>query len=394
MKRKAAVILPFVIALVLVLPLVALASVDWFDDFDSYPTGQDLHGVGGWKGWGNDPTFTAFTTAAQAASAPNSVDIVGNSDLVHEYSGYTSGTWTFGACQYLPSDLEGQTYFILLNQYDDAGATNNWSTQVLFDVLAGTVVDTGASGATAPVVTNQWVPIDIQIDLTQDTQAFYYNGVLFYTGTWSGHVSGGGIPAIGALDLFANGASSAYYDNLSLTAGFNTTDCEPPAEVSIELDKTVGTTAGVCATTDEIVVPAGYGGTDVYYCYEVTNTSDITLTHHDLDDSELGTILSGFEFDLGPGASVDTVAAGLELSATITSNTTNVATWTAYISGTEVMAYAMDAATVTVAPPTGVALSDFGAEMSTSLAPLWLAALLAVIVVFGLVIRRKIVMSD
>ena len=61
------------------------------DDFDSYATGQDLHGVNGWKGWFNDPAASASTTDAQARSNPNSVDIVGPSDLVREYSGYDSG---------------------------------------------------------------------------------------------------------------------------------------------------------------------------------------------------------------------------------------------------------------------------------------------------------------
>ena len=51
--------------------------VDWMDNFDGYAAGQDLQGVGGWKGWFNDPAASASTTDAQALSAPNSVDIVG-----------------------------------------------------------------------------------------------------------------------------------------------------------------------------------------------------------------------------------------------------------------------------------------------------------------------------
>ncbi len=95
----------------------------------------------------------------------------------------------------------------------------------------------------------------------------------------------------------------------------------------IALDKTVGTTAGVCAATDTINVPVG---TDVYYCYEVTNNSAVTLSLHTLDDSELGNIFGNFAYDLGPGDSVSTVDAGLEISTTITTDTTNVGTWTAF----------------------------------------------------------------
>ena len=106
--------------------------VDWSDNFDSYATGSQLHGQGGWKGWSNDPAAGALTSSAQARSAPNSAAIVGASDLVHEYSGYTSGPWVYTAWQYAPTDMTGLSYFILLNTYNDAG-TNNWSTQVQFD---------------------------------------------------------------------------------------------------------------------------------------------------------------------------------------------------------------------------------------------------------------------
>ena len=101
--------------------------VDWSDTFDSYATGSQIHGQGGWKGWANDPSAGALASSAQARSVPNSAAIVGASDLVHEYSGYTSGPWVYTAWQYAPTDMTGVSYFILLNQYDDAGATNNLS---------------------------------------------------------------------------------------------------------------------------------------------------------------------------------------------------------------------------------------------------------------------------
>lgn len=90
---------------------------------------------------------------------------------------------------------------------------------------------------------------------------------------------------------------------------------------NLVLTKTVGTDPATCAPTDEISVSAG---TDVYYCYTVTNTGGYTWTVHDLDDSELGTILSGFPFTLTPQASVFVTA-----PATIVTDTVNLATWTA-----------------------------------------------------------------
>lgn len=213
----------------------AAGSGPWQDNFDSYATGTNLHGVGGWKGWFNDPTFTAFTINAQARSAPNSIDIVSNSDVIHEFS-ESSGQWVFTAWQYIPGSFVGNSYFIMLNQYDDAGATLNWSVQMLFDSTSGLVIDTGASGASMPYVTNQWVEIRVEIDLIADTQTFYYNGTALYSGTWSGHVSGGGITAIGALSLFANGASSIYYDDMSLS--LPEIDGESPLFVGTALNPT------------------------------------------------------------------------------------------------------------------------------------------------------------
>jgi hypothetical protein len=88
------------------------------------------------------------------------------------------------------------------------------------------------------------------------------------------------------------------------------------------LQKTVGTNPAACATTDVITVTAG---TDVTYCYEVTNSGGITLNTHDLFDDQLGPLLSFFHYELAPGAS-----AFLTQTTPIAVTTTNVATWTAY----------------------------------------------------------------
>jgi hypothetical protein len=190
--------------------------VDWSDDFDSYATDLDLHGVGGWKGWDNTPGATGYTRDEQALSAPNSVEISAPSDLVHEYAGYTTGFWIYTAWQYIPSDFSGQTYFIMLNTYSDGG-TKNWSTQVIFDSGTGTVANSdGLSGGSTAMITGQWVEIRVEIDLVNNKQDFYYNNTLLYSGTWSEEVSGGGALNIGAIDLYGNGATNVYYDDISL----------------------------------------------------------------------------------------------------------------------------------------------------------------------------------
>jgi hypothetical protein len=197
--------------------LQATPLTTWMDNFDSYATGSQLHGQGGWKGWFNDPSGGALTSDAQANSAPNSAAILGASDLVHEYFGYTSGAWVYKAMQFVPYGFVGQSYFILLNSYNDAGSNLNWSVQILFNGTTNMVInDGGASGGTLPLIRGQWVELRVEIDLDADTQAFYYNNQLLYAGTWTDEVSGGGVLNIGAVDLFANGASVVYYDDMSL----------------------------------------------------------------------------------------------------------------------------------------------------------------------------------
>ena len=201
----------------------------WSDNFDSYANGTNLHGVNGWKGWGNDPNAAAVVTNAASFSAPNSVDINGPSDLVHEYSGATSGTWAYIAYQYVPGNMTGVSYFILLNQYDDAGTTNNWSTQVQFDGV-NNIVLSDPDGATLPLIRDRWVEIRVEIDLNADSQTFFYDNTILYTKSWTEGNSGGGILNIGAVDLFANGATTVYYDDMSLSQIGGGT-CSAPVDI-------------------------------------------------------------------------------------------------------------------------------------------------------------------
>ena len=196
---------------------LSLPAAGFTENFDSYATGSSLHGQGGWKGWFNDSDFTANTTSTQALSAPNSVDITGASDLVHEFSGYTSGTWYLSASQYIPSNFSGTSYFILLNSYLDSGSGNNWSTQVQFDSSSGQVVNQYGDGSLS-LIFDQWVKLLVTIDLGADIQTFSYGGVQLYSTTWTRGVSGGGVLNIAAIDLYADGSTSVYYDNISLSS--------------------------------------------------------------------------------------------------------------------------------------------------------------------------------
>jgi RHS repeat-associated protein len=190
----------------------------WDEPFDQYPPGQSLHGVNGWKGWDDNPAATGFVTDQFANSPPNSLQVAGDTDLVHPFIGFTSGQCSMrGAVFVPPTHSGGDTYFLMLNTYRDRGPYN-WSCQVHFNNDLGLVQSDGLSGIDGelPLVTGRWVPIEVIIDLDADSQTFLYDGQVLYTKSWTDGVSGDGALNIATIDLYANGTSAVYYDDLSL----------------------------------------------------------------------------------------------------------------------------------------------------------------------------------
>jgi len=171
-----------------------------------------MHGVNGWKGWDNNPIYTAYTTDVQALSGPNSVAISPTSDLVHQFSGATTGQWTVTAWQYIPSNTVGAQYFLLLNTYNDGGPYN-WSLQLRFQ--DGVVTNDGDL-SNFPIVFDEWVEIRVEIDLVADLQTIYYAGSFLSQTSWTDGISGNGILNIGAIDLYSAGATDIYYDNITV----------------------------------------------------------------------------------------------------------------------------------------------------------------------------------
>ncbi len=205
-------------------------GVEYKDNFDSYADGSQVAGQGDWQGWDGSAAAGALVSSAFSLSAPHSVDIVGASDLVHQFAGYTSGQWVFTAWQYVPSGTtNGPTFFILLNTYTDFGPYN-WSLQVQMDDTTGMVTDFDG-GSMLPLVTDAWAEIRVEIDLDANTQDVYYDGALLFSDSWTEHASGGGVLNIAAVDLFANAASSVYYDDVSLCPAPGCAPDEPPVPI-------------------------------------------------------------------------------------------------------------------------------------------------------------------
>ncbi len=215
-------------------------DTDWVEPFEAYEMGTDLHGQGGWKGWDNNSACGALVSGSQKHAGEKSAEIVGPSDLVHEYAGYTTGTWAYTAWQYVPDKFSGRHYFIMLNRYSDGGS-KVWAVQVYFDAASGKV-HSDNDGAELALVKGRWVKIQAVIDLDADVQKLFYDGTKLYEKSWKSGVSGTGDQAIAAVDLFANGASAVYYDDMSLlpyTEEENTPPVAEDQDVTTEEDTAV-----------------------------------------------------------------------------------------------------------------------------------------------------------
>ena len=244
-------------------------GVDFFENWDSYAVGSNVHGQGGWKGWANDPNAGAFVDDAFSVSPTNSINIEGPSDLIHEFSGYTSGFVTVTAKMYIPGDFTGDTYFIFENVYSDVDTSIiSWSTQVIFRGASGTVenFDGAANPGSLPFVTDAWADLKLEIDLDADVQTFYYNGEVLYTGSWTNQFPDQGVPGIlniGSIDLFAGAptlSTPVYYDDISIVPG-------APGDVY-----------GVTLAVDPDSL-SGPPGTTVTYTVTITNTGNVQDTY-------------------------------------------------------------------------------------------------------------------
>lgn len=210
-------------AVSLVAAIPATVEAQFFsDNFDTYANGSTIAGQGGWETWDNNPAANTTVVNTQAFSAPHSLNVSGGADIVHRFTGVNSGIWYVRTRTFVPSTQTGEAWFILLNQYAPLGPANNWSVQVVQCVtncttagaLPGQVVNLGGSDipgtGTLPMITNQWVDIQVEINFSTGMYTVFYNGTLLDTKQWQTT----GTNQLEAIDLFSNGSTVSFMDNV------------------------------------------------------------------------------------------------------------------------------------------------------------------------------------
>lgn len=196
------------------LPGTALA--DWGDDFDAYTDGELLYDVGGWSGWDDNPDYAGVVSSTHSRSAPHSIEIAGDTDAVHSFTGVDSGQWTFTSWMYTPSDLTSVTSFIVQNLYSPGG-DKEWAVEIHFDPATDLAWDIYRDPDIAdplPIVYDEWTELRMEMDFDSDYVEIFYDGQLLDSGLWA--IRGGPVE-FANLDLYAFlVASPVYWDDLSL----------------------------------------------------------------------------------------------------------------------------------------------------------------------------------
>ena len=207
------------------LTAIAIPAAPYLEPFEEYLTGSQMHGQGGWHGWDGNAAAGALVSSTQAHSAPNSVAIAAASDLVREFHAAEGGLWKFSAWQYVPGNFQSNcvgnlcgSYCLLLNTYQDQGPYN-WSVELHADSITNSFIRDANSPASLPLIKDAWVEIKVVIDLDHDSYRVFYGGnELGTAGPWTQGIygEGGGLLRLQALDLYANGSTPVYYDDISL----------------------------------------------------------------------------------------------------------------------------------------------------------------------------------
>jgi len=174
------------------------------ENVDTYTAGTYFVQQAGapWTTWSNAPGTSEdpVVSTNQALSAPNSVYVQTNNDLVLELSDYTTGRYAISFNIFVESGKLG--YFNILNDF--AGTSSVWAMQAYFKNNGYMVVDAGAASADSIAYTqNAWHQVLITVDLDDDIATIEFDGQFMHMWKFSsGSFGDGTMKKLDAVNFF------------------------------------------------------------------------------------------------------------------------------------------------------------------------------------------------
>jgi hypothetical protein len=193
------------------------------DGFEDYNANQQVacQNPGDWSTWTLEPCSEndPFITTDMPYTGEQSVVIEGMADLLYLADElYTQGKYSYSFRIYIPNGFNG--YFNVLQDHDlTLGAL--WGMQAFFDVNGIGTLDAGGYGsATFLYDYDEWLNVEVVVDLDVDWAAFNIDGEQIHEWQWSTGISGtGGWNTLEGGDFYAwnsNNTCKYYMDEFQL----------------------------------------------------------------------------------------------------------------------------------------------------------------------------------
>jgi len=187
------------------------------EDFESYTLGNS-DGQGGWVDFGGTRTVDIVDSHASGGSQSIAFSTnpgYGSDSTLDLADPITTGQLAFSFDIYQPAGFDG-TAEIYLSRLATLSGGFQTGFHLVGDAGQG-LFRSPQINATTALLTDQWVAVQISIDLDADTAAVSYGGTEIYNGTW---VNGGTAPSqYQGLNIWASSGANVenfYIDNLKL----------------------------------------------------------------------------------------------------------------------------------------------------------------------------------
>ena len=189
------------------------------EPFDIYSPGQGIIGWRAWDGFNGNQNSDAQISPQIFMSPPFSLEIQQNANVVRPFLGVTQGQWLFSTWSFIPGGYQGNGELILFDEYQHDGLQHP-GLIIQFDSNSqqGMFFCGQPNPIPVPYIVDQWVPIDVFVDLDNDHCEVFYNQqpICQYQWTAGAFGDGAGLRNIAAVDLFANQSAPMFYDDLLL----------------------------------------------------------------------------------------------------------------------------------------------------------------------------------